>query len=173
MAPPILFAFFVRWHEVEWDLLIWTVGGSAFVAGILLRIWAQMHIHYRLGVPKALTTTGPYAFTRNPIYTANTLIICSLVMLLELVWFVPVALAWCIFVYSLVIRYEESDLLRRYGSAYRNYMRAVPRWIPRFIRHGDMPASGSSYRTWLWPSIRAEMHCVLWVVIPLLKEFLL
>ena len=35
-----------------------------------------------------------------------------------------------------VIGYEEPTLRRRFGSAYLEYQRMVPRWIPRRPRHG-------------------------------------
>ena len=176
MIPPVLIAFFIKWHEIEVDWLIWSIGGIFFMLGILLRVWAQMHIHYRLKVPKKLTTTGPYAFTRNPIYIANTLIVCSLIILMELIWFVPIVFLWCILIYSLVIHYEEACLLRKYGEAYIKYMATVPRWIPKFSKFkckDERPYIKESSLVWLWPSIKAEAHCMLWLLIPFIKEFLL
>ena len=173
MVPPILSALIIRWHEIEIDWLIWSIGGFIFLLGILLRIWSQMHIHYRLKVPKKLTTTGPYAYTRNPIYIGNTLIVCSLVILMELFWLVPIVFLWCILIYSFVIRYEEITLLKRYGNAYKEYLRSVPRWLPKLSRFYSKKTENlqkdSSY-TWFWPSIKAEIHCIIWLILPFIKE---
>lgn len=108
MAPSLLVALFVFYGETERHSLVLTLGLGLFLAGVAVRVWAQMHLHYRLRVKKQLTQTGPYGFVRNPIYIANTAIVLGLVALSELLWFLPIMLVWCIVVYSAVVRYEEA-----------------------------------------------------------------
>ena len=50
------------------------------------------------------------------------------------------AMALCFHLF--VIGYEEPTLRRRFGSAYLEYRRAVPRWIPRPPRHPVQAAKG-------------------------------
>jgi protein-S-isoprenylcysteine O-methyltransferase Ste14 len=169
MIPPCLFAAGVSFRETEWDALVWLLGVAVFLAGVGIRIWAQTHLHYRLRVHKALTTTGPYARVRNPIYIANTLMLLGLTFMSELVWFLPIMLLWCIAVYGLVIRQEEAHLLEKYGEPYAAYLRRVPRWRPA-RKHGG--SAKVRTRGFLWPSVVAELHCFLWILPFIGKEIL-
>lgn len=168
MAPPVLFMILCRIGEVERGWVIFPIGIAVFAAGVLLRIWAQIHLHYRLKQRKVLTTTGPYVFVRNPIYIANTVLLLSLGIVSELVWFIPLMLLWCIFVYGRVVAYEEMHLFDKYGKAYADYVEQTPRWIPKV----QSPKSNASLNTrpFLWPSILAELHCVLLLLPFVLKE---
>lgn len=170
MAPPYLFLVLSSLGEYEQETVLWTLGLAVFAAGLGLRVWAQMHLHYRLRVRKQLTTTGPYAFVRNPIYIGNTLLLTALAILSEMVWFVPVMLLWCVVVYSLVVRREESHLLEKYGEPYAVFLKTVPRWRPssRRVNPALMPI-----RPFFWPSVAAELHCLLWLAPLLGKELLL
>lgn len=132
-------------------------------------MWAQTHLHYRLKVRKKLTTTGPYAVVRNPIYIANTTILLGLTAMSELLWFLPVMLLWSLSVYSLVVHREEEHLLEKYGLRYAKYLRTVPRWFPRRPRR---PSRRTEARRFLAPSIVAELHCFL-LVLPLIGKELI
>lgn len=78
--------------------------------------------------PKYLLRRGPYAYSRNPIYVAElviwigwTLFYGSLLVIGFLVSLVPVG---CV-----VLRREERSLEARFGDAYREYKRTVPRCL--------------------------------------------
>lgn len=170
MAPPVLFLLVTFVGETERDLLVWPIGLAVFGLGVLIRVWAQMHLHYRLRMRKALTTTGPYAFIRNPIYVANTAMLLGLTVMSELLWFLPLMLVWCIAVYSLVVRREEAHLLDKYGEPYAKYLERVPRWVPGWIvsrNHGEQQQQAREY---FWQSIAAELHCFLWLLPLIGKE---
>jgi protein-S-isoprenylcysteine O-methyltransferase Ste14 len=136
---------------------------------VALRVWAQIHLHYRLKVRKVLTVTGPYRFVRNPIYIGNTLIMAGACMLTELFWFVPIQVVYCAIVYSLVLRYEETHLTAKYGGAYLDYMSRVPRWIPRIGASGS-PAGRGLLAQYAVPSLRAEAHNMLFLIPFIIKE---
>ncbi len=170
LIPPAAFCLLCTWQEVETNHLIWPLGGTVFVAGLLLRIWSQMHLHYRLKEHKKLTTTGPYAVVRNPIYIGNSLLLAGFCITSELLWFLPLLLGYCAVTYSLVVRYEEAHLANKYGDAYRDYQHAVPRWCPRFRTTQD--ESGRRAKRFLWPSVLAEVHCLVLLALSLLKELL-
>lgn len=131
VIPLMVFILFCSWWETEVEYLIWPLGIFLVLVGMILRIWAQQHLHYRLKVRKSLTMTGPYSFVRNPIYIGNLLICLGLTIISELLWLFPLTLFYCLGIYSLVVRYEESHLLYKYGESYRRYMVEVPRWVPR------------------------------------------
>lgn len=166
MVPPMIFVALCTWGEIEKELVVWGVGGVTFAVGLVLRVWSQMHLHYRLKIRKTLTTTGPYAYVRNPIYLANTIMLGGACMLAELFWFVPVQVLYCAMIYSLVVRYEEAHLAAKYGPPYLEYRAAVPRWFPKWRpsqERSDMAAYFS-------PSLLAEVHNLLYLLPFVVKE---
>jgi protein-S-isoprenylcysteine O-methyltransferase Ste14 len=82
--------------------------------------------------PKELVITGPYHYVRNPIYVGVMLIFLG-----HFLWFGYWALLiYMVFafigVHFFVVLYEEPTLKRKFGATYEEYLRRVPRWIPRF-----------------------------------------
>lgn len=80
--------------------------------------------------PRRVVAVGPYRWVRNPIYIAALLIVAGQAWLF---WSLPLleyAAAMAIFFHLFVIGYEEPRLRRRFGTAYLDYRRTVPRWIP-------------------------------------------
>jgi steroid 5-alpha reductase family enzyme len=113
--------------------------------------------------------TGPYAYVRNPMYLANTTMLAGASMLAELFWFVPFLVLYCALIYTLVIRYEEAHLLRKYGAAYQEYMARVPRLCPKL----RPPAtSGARVPRYVLPCILAEAHNLLFLLPFALKELI-
>lgn len=166
MVPPMILITLITWGECENELCIWGIGGATFILGLALRVWAQMHLHYRLESKKTLTTTGPYACVRNPIYIANTAMLAGACMLAELFWFVPVQVLYCAAVYALVVRHEEARLAAKYGAPYREYLASVPRWFPRL----RPLARATDMGLYFVPSLLVEAHNLLLLVPFLVKE---
>lgn len=79
----------------------------------------------------ALVVTGPFAWTRNPIYTGNFLVWLGLAVVPGDVRFAAIALTFFAVSYSLIVCYEEAVLAETFGPAYAAYRRTTPRWIPR------------------------------------------
>ena len=76
-----------------------------------------------------IVDSGPYRFTRNPMYVAMTLAYIGLSLILNNVWgflFLPVVLA---VVDRAVIRREERYLAAKFGTPYREYCARVRRWL--------------------------------------------
>lgn len=82
--------------------------------------------------PKELVVTGFYRYVRNPIYVGVLSIFLG-----HFLWFGYLALltytvfAW-IGVHAFVVLYEEPALKKKFGTAYEEYLKQVPRWIPKF-----------------------------------------
>ncbi|HET6441505.1 MAG TPA: isoprenylcysteine carboxylmethyltransferase family protein [Phycisphaerae bacterium] len=167
VSLPVVIAFLCSRGEFEHDTVTWAIGGPVFLAAVALRIWAQCHLGYRLRVHKVLTETGPYHYSRNPIYIANITMIGALVGLMELPWLVAPAVVWCFLVYSAVVRYEEHRLLVNFGDAYRQFTRMIPRW---FGWRGALADDGVRTRRYLGAAFCAEVHCLLFLLLPALKE---
>jgi protein-S-isoprenylcysteine O-methyltransferase Ste14 len=82
--------------------------------------------------PKELVVTGPYHYVRNPGYVGVVFIFLG-----HFLWFgywalLNYATLAFIGVHFFVVLYEEPTLKRRFGASYEKYLKAVPRWIPRF-----------------------------------------
>lgn len=77
----------------------------------------------------ALCTTGPFRFSRNPIYLGDWFLLVGVSLLLGTLWplvFAP--LIWITLRFG-VIRHEEVHLEATFGDAYRDYKARVRRWI--------------------------------------------
>jgi len=81
--------------------------------------------------PKGLITTGPFKYTRNPIYFSWTVMIAGVAIftnLLALFIIIPIFMAA---VHFGVVVWEERKLEKTYGKRYIEYKKKVPRWIPK------------------------------------------
>jgi Phospholipid methyltransferase len=78
--------------------------------------------------PLHLVTTGPYAWTRNPMYLGHLIFFAGLALLLS-------GVAWGVFAahalwFDRRVREDEASLAALFGEPYRDYLRRVKRWIP-------------------------------------------
>jgi len=81
-----------------------------------------------------LVTSGPFVWSRNPIYLGNTLMLAGAAPAFGQVWLlvmVPVAVA---LVAALAIRREERHLAARFGPAWAAYAARTPRWFGNYIK---------------------------------------
>jgi protein-S-isoprenylcysteine O-methyltransferase Ste14 len=76
-----------------------------------------------------LVTWGPFRFSRNPIYLANTVLLIGIGLMFDNLWFVICALAAALVVDRLAIRREERHLAARFGAAWADYSSKTPRWL--------------------------------------------
>lgn len=110
----------------------WTIGG-------VLLLWSFWNFLAQgrgtpapVDPPKELVATGFYRYVRNPMYVGVLAVILG-----HFLWFgywnllVYAILVFLLF-HTFVTYYEEPVLKRKFGAAYENYRRNVPRWIPRF-----------------------------------------
>jgi protein-S-isoprenylcysteine O-methyltransferase Ste14 len=77
----------------------------------------------------ALCTSGPFRFSRNPIYLGDWFILIGVSLLLHTMWplvFAP--LIWIMLRFG-VIRHEEAHLEAKFGDVYRDYTSRVRRWF--------------------------------------------
>jgi protein-S-isoprenylcysteine O-methyltransferase Ste14 len=131
------------------------VGAIIALAGLGVRAFASGHVRKN----EQLTTTGPYAYTRNPLYLG------SLVMALGFViaarsWIVAViAMALFFLIYLPVIRGEEQFLRARFAE-FDDYERHVPRLFPRFRAYQSSPGSFSWHLYWKHHEYNATIGAV-------------
>ena len=109
--PPVracLSAFFLLPHISGLPGPTWTSSrGFAIAApGILIRALASGHIRKNA----ELATTGPYAYTRNPLYLGSIIIAVGFIIAARNIWIGIGALAMFAFIYLPVITAEEKYL---------------------------------------------------------------
>ncbi|MFZ1007053.1 MAG: isoprenylcysteine carboxylmethyltransferase family protein [Candidatus Sulfotelmatobacter sp.] len=96
------------------------------VPGLLVRALASGHVRKN----ESLATSGPYAYTRNPLYLGSLLIGVGFAVAARS-WWVGVALVLMFFaIYLPVIRDEEAFLRQKFPE-FEEYARQVPRMLPR------------------------------------------
>jgi len=111
------------------------LGATVFVLALALFAWAVVTIT-RAGsnVPTNRPTTkivdsGPYRFTRNPIYLGMFLALVGLAVAFDTIWLLLMLVPfWLVIRYGVVAR-EEAFLERKFGDVYRVYRSRVRRWL--------------------------------------------
>ncbi|MCF7201675.1 methyltransferase family protein [Pseudomonas oligotrophica] len=144
LPPPVIYLLFLA---LAWALQAllpvvlprnpWTayLGWGLIDAGLLLMLWAGLFMLRRrttvnpYGTPQRLLDDGPFRFSRNPIYLADTLVYAGIALLWGSLW------PWLLLpalIYTMqrgVIVHEERLLDELFGDHYRDYRRRVRRWL--------------------------------------------
>lgn len=111
-------------------------GAAVGAFGVFVRAWAAGSI----AKSERLTTTGPYAHLRHPLY-AGTLFVGLGLTLAGGHWIWPLLfLAFYAVVYTRVMRRESAALSETFGAEYRGYADQVPALLPRLT---PFPSSDS------------------------------
>jgi protein-S-isoprenylcysteine O-methyltransferase Ste14 len=106
------------------------IGVAVIVPGLLIRALASGHVRKN----EALATSGPYAYTRNPLYLGSLLMGVGFAVAARSWWVGAVLVAMFLVIYLPVIRDEEAFLRQRFPE-FEEYTRLVPRMFPRIGRH--------------------------------------
>lgn len=77
----------------------------------------------------AIVRTGPYRFSRNPIYLAFSLLQLGIAIWANSVWLLATLVGAVALIHSVVIQREEHYLERRFGAEYLDYKASVRRWL--------------------------------------------
>lgn len=143
VAGYIPLAFFRRGPQIETGVFayltfpLWLLGGVI----VLWSFWNFLRegrgTPAPIDPPKELVATGFYRYMRNPMYTGVLAIILG-----HFLWFgYWYLLLYATFVFiafsTFVVFYEEPTLKRKFGISYEEYLKTVPRWIPRRRRSSD------------------------------------
>lgn len=133
------------------------VGAALGGLGLLVRGWAAGTIVKN----SELTTWGPYAHTRNPLYLGSFLMALGVAVATGRPVVMAAVLAGFWVLYRRMLRAEEGTLERLHGEAYRRYRDAVPAFFPRPTPYGGRP--GRSFRLRRYLDHR-EYHAALGLV---------
>jgi protein-S-isoprenylcysteine O-methyltransferase Ste14 len=85
----------------------------------------------------ALVTEGLFRHSRNPLYVGNALVYLGLFLILNSTLGYGVGVPFFLFAYWCITLAEENFLLGRFGAAYADYCRSVPRYLPRLAGVGE------------------------------------
>jgi protein-S-isoprenylcysteine O-methyltransferase Ste14 len=106
------------------------IAGAVFaLVGVAIRAAASGHVKKNA----ELTKTGPYAYTRNPLYVGSIVIAAGFAVAAMSIWIVLILALMFAAIYVPVIRSEEA-FLRSTFADFDDYCRRVPRLVPRFSR---------------------------------------
>jgi protein-S-isoprenylcysteine O-methyltransferase Ste14 len=102
----------------------WFLGAPIALAGELLRCWAAGHIDKS----REITRSGPYRWTRHPLYLGSTLIGAGFVVAANSALVAVVTSAYLVLTLIAAIRLEEAHLDEKFAGAYSDYRagRAAP-----------------------------------------------
>jgi protein-S-isoprenylcysteine O-methyltransferase Ste14 len=119
---------------VRTDAIGWLAGGIV-LAGLALHVWSSATLargERQEAAATTLVTGGPFRYIRNPIYLAGITLLLGVGLLYAPWGAVEMGLPLLLLAYFhvAVLRVEEPELRRRFGSEYEAYCERVPRWFP-------------------------------------------
>ena len=117
------------------------IGGIIAVLGLALRAWAAGHIRKNA----QLATSGPYAYTRNPLYLGSFLLGLGFTIASSQWWLGFIFAALFLGIYLPVMRVEAATLAEIFGEDYKRYASAVPLFFPRPIPYRDGQTQGVKF----------------------------
>ncbi|MFY9741280.1 MAG: isoprenylcysteine carboxylmethyltransferase family protein [Candidatus Sulfotelmatobacter sp.] len=137
----VLAVFYFWLARPTWSSLL--LGLIGIVPGLVIRALASGHVRKN----EALATSGPYAYTRNPLYLGSSLMGTGFGIAARS-WWIGLALAVMFFaIYVPVIRDEEAFLREKFPE-FEEYASRVPRMLPRLTPHSDEKYSGQAGFSW-------------------------
>lgn len=120
--PSVLRYLAIPFWIVGWTFMIWcfwefTLRGRGTPAPI--------------DPPKELVSVGLYRHVRNPMYVGGILILLGWVLWSPSLSMAVMPILFFVAAHMFVTLYEEPTLKRKFGGAYENYLKRVPRWLPK------------------------------------------
>ena len=103
------------------------VGASVSVVGELLRLWAAGHLEKS----REVTRSGPYQFTRHPLYLGSSLIGIGFAIAANHITVAIIVVAYLLLTLTAAMRSEEAHLREKFGDAYDAYVERRSEPMPR------------------------------------------
>jgi protein-S-isoprenylcysteine O-methyltransferase Ste14 len=105
------------------------IGLPLVLAGEALRVWAAGHLEKG----REVTSSGPYRWTRHPLYVGSTLLGLGFGVAANHPVVLALAVGYLAFTLTAAARSEERDLESKFGEAYQVY------------RRGEIPAGSRQF----------------------------
>lgn len=140
------------------------------ILGLLLRAWASGYLMKE----KELACSGPYRFTRNPLYLGNFIIGASVVLASYSWWMVGIFFVYFLIFYPIVLKKEVERMRALFPEEYTEYKSAVPLFFPSLRRSSNLAEAKFSWKLYKKNrEYRALLGAVLFWLIMAAKMFLL
>lgn len=121
---PVALAYLVLARPTPRSLAIGALVGAL---GIAIRAWAAGYLRKH----EDLAVSGPYAFTRNPLYFGSVILGAGFFVAGDSLWAGIIVAAYLALFYPAVMKREEGELRAHYGDAFVDYAARVPLFWPR------------------------------------------
>ncbi|MFL6275118.1 MAG: methyltransferase family protein [Blastocatellia bacterium] len=142
------------------------IGAAVAFIGLLIRAWASGYLRKNI----ELTTSGPYAYTRNPLYLGTFIMGGGIALASGAWWFAVVYVTLYLLIYVPVMIAEAETLEQLFADEYPDYSREVPLFVPRAIAY-QSPRTDSVDRerrfSWSQYSRHREYRAAIGVVVAL------
>ena len=125
---------------------------SFLIAGTIVSLAGEAIRIYSAGTilkDETLARSGPYAFTRNPLYLGSFLMSLGFCIAAANIYLLALFFVFFFSVYYATIYREEQFLKGRFGAEYEAFCRDVPRFFPRLS-----PAPGATRASFDWSQVR-------------------
>jgi protein-S-isoprenylcysteine O-methyltransferase Ste14 len=140
LAPVYLWLALPTLKSLAW-------GSAIALLGLLLRAAAAGHLHKQ----EELTVSGPYAWTRNPLYFGSFLLVIGFAVASHSWVAAALIVGYYAIFYPAVMRREEDELQRKHGEAFDKYAARVPLFFPRAPRRsGEAPVGAAGGQLFSW-----------------------
>ena len=93
------------------------IGAAVAIVGELLRLWAAGHLEKS----KEVTQSGPYRYTRHPLYLGSSLIGIGMAVVANTVIVAAIVITYLVLTLTAAMRSEEAHLREKFGDAYDAY----------------------------------------------------
>jgi protein-S-isoprenylcysteine O-methyltransferase Ste14 len=130
------------------SLRVLAIGAVVAVIGLMVRAWASGYLKKNM----ELTMTGPYAYTRNPLYLGTFIMGGGIALASGAWWFVALYAVLYLLIYVPVMFAEAETLSQLFPAEYDDYSRRVPLFVPRVTAYRS-PTSNQAKgeRRFAWP----------------------
>jgi len=163
----IIYRWRVRGHFISIILSVFLakpniyslLSGIGFVVlGLLLRGWACGHLKKE----KRLAVSGPYKYTRNPLYLGNLIIGMGIVAGARSWWVLAIFIAYFLKFYPVVIIKEKNKMQQLFPQEYKEYSSKVPLFIPSLKPYAEAPDVRFN---WAIYKKNKELRALIWGII--------
>ena len=142
------------------------VGIAICLLGLGLRAWACGHIKKE----KELAVSGPYQFTRNPLYLANFIIGVSVATASYSWWMAGIFAVYFLLFYPVALKREREKMKALFPGEYEKYKKKVPLFFPSFRHYIGLQAPRFSWQLYFKnKEYRALLGALIFWLIIILK----
>lgn len=126
MASIIIGVIYSIFLPLQLNTIWFYIGLLLFLFGLILQL--TVLYTWRKAKPDGPFTTGPYRYSRHPLYFGLFLMIIS-ISIMSLSWLFLLIVIILAISLLITVPAEEQYCLKTYGKEYQDYMQRTPRWI--------------------------------------------